>query len=199
VSLGFDTPGNRPWYVRITANRSFWPGGPTSGLGWFQSLKLGPAMEIQSDTSLSRSEGELRYLETQGTTPIVGFRRMTQFNETLRVAYALTPKLTLQFLSQWLLANWDYRNLQSYVDDATLAPGATASASAFSDRLWNENLILRWEFNPGSTLFFVWTHGVATDALINDHGALSPRPDLAVLSRLPSDDAIQVKVSWMFR
>jgi len=40
---------------------------------------------------------------------------------------------------------------------------------------------------------------VATDALINDRGSLSPRSDVAILSRLPSDDAVQVKVSWMFR
>ncbi|BDU71294.1 DUF5916 domain-containing protein [Mesoterricola silvestris] len=199
VGLGFDTPGNRPWYVRITASRSFWPEGPTSDAGWYQSIKLGPAMEIQSDTSVTRNEGELRYLETQGTTPVVGLRRMTQFNETLRLAYAMTPRLSLQVLGQWLMANWDFRNLQSYVDDATLAPGAASATTSFSDRVWNQNVIVRWEFNPGSTAFFVYTHGVATDALINDRGSLSPRADVAVLSRLPSDDAFQVKVSWMFR
>ncbi len=199
VGLGFDTAGNRPWYVRVSAGRSWWPGGPSSDAGWFQSIKLGPALEVQTDTSVSRNEGELRYLETQGTVPVVGLRRMTQFNETFRLAYAVSPRLTVQFLSQWLLANWDYRDLQSYVDDATLAPGATSSATAFSDRLWNENLIVRWEFNPGSTAFLVYTHGVSTDALVNDHGAVSPRADLSILSRLPADDAVQLKVSWMFR
>lgn len=199
LGLGFDTPGNRPWYVRITASRSFWPDGPTSDAAWSQSIKLGPAMEIQSDTSVTRNEGELRYLETQGTTPVVGLRRMTQFNETLRLAYAVTPKLSLQLLGQWLMANWEFRDLQSYGDDGTLAPGAASAETCFSDRVWNENLIVRWEFKPGSTLFFVYTHGVATDALINDRGSLSPRSDVAILSRLPSDDAVQVKVSWMFR
>jgi len=199
AGVGFDSPGNRPYYSRFTAGRTWWPGGPTSDAAWSQSFKFGPALEVQADTSFSRSEGELRYLETRGATPVVGLRRMTQFNETLRLAYAMTPRLSVQVLSQWLLANWEFRDLQSYVDDATLAPGAASATTAFSSRLWNENLILRWEFNPGSTLFFVYTHGVATDALINDRGTLSPRPDMAVLSRLPSDDAFQVKVSWLFR
>jgi hypothetical protein len=185
--------------VRINLNRSWWTGGPSSDAEWFQSLKLGPALEVQTDTSFSRSEGEMRYLETQGTTPVVGLRRMSQFNETLRLAYALSPNLTVQVLSQWLLANWDYRDLQAWASDGTLSPGATSAATAFSDRLWNENLILRWEFLPGSTFFFVYTHGASTDALVNDRGTLSPRADMAVLSRIPSDDAFQVKLSWMFR
>jgi hypothetical protein len=199
VGIGFDTPGNRPWYNRFTAGRTWWAGGPSSDAGWFQSIKLGPALELQTDTSLSRSEGELRYLETQGTTPVVGLRRMTQFNETFRLAYALSPTFTVQFLSQWLLANWNFRDLQSYKDDSTLVPGAAPTTTAFSDRLWNENLILRWEFRAGSTFFFVYTHGVYTDAPVNDRGSLSPRTDVSILGRLPSDDAVQVKLSWMFR
>lgn len=47
--------------------------------------------------------------------------------------------------------------------------------------------------------FLVYTHGVSTDALINDRASLAPRPDLSVLRHLPSDDVVQAKVSWLFR
>ncbi|BDU75523.1 DUF5916 domain-containing protein [Mesoterricola sediminis] len=199
VNLGFDTPGNRPWYVRISADRSWYPGGPTTTTSWSQSIKLGESFEVNTDTSWVQAEGEQRYLETQGTIPVVGLRRMSQFNETVRVAYAFNPRLSVQVLSQWLLANWNFRDTQAYVDDETLAPAAPAGDTAFSDRLWNENLIVRWEFKAGSTLFFVYTHGVATDALVNDRGSLSPRSDISVLGRLPSDDVFLVKLSWLFR
>ena len=59
------------------------------------------------------------------------------------------------------VANWNYRDLKSYVNDDTLAPGAVSMGpTTFSDRLWNLNLITRWEFRPGSTAYLVYTHGV---------------------------------------
>jgi hypothetical protein len=61
------------------------------------------------------------------------------------------------------------------------------------------NLITRWEFKPGSTFFLVYTHGASTDAVINDRASLAPRPDLAILRGLPSDDVVQAKISWLFR
>ncbi|MCX6548181.1 MAG: DUF5916 domain-containing protein, partial [Acidobacteria bacterium] len=160
----------------------------------------------QFSTSLSREEGGRRWMETPVATPIVGLRRLSQLNQTLRVAYAFTPRLTVQFFSQWLGASWHSRDLKHYVDDHTLGdglpsdqPAGTSPQTAFSYRAWNLNLITRWEFRPGSTFFFVYTHGANSSALANDHAALVPGPDLAVLRHLPSDDVIQAKVSWLFR
>jgi hypothetical protein len=122
------------------------------------------------------------------------------------VAYAFTPNFTLQFFSQWLVANWNYRDLKHYADDQTLDPGlpedqplGTTPLTAFSYRTWNLNVISRWEFRPGSTFFLVYTHGASTDALTNDRASLAPRPDLSVLRHLPSDDVVQAKLSWLFR
>ncbi len=206
ANLGFDTPGNRPWYVRLALNRAWREGGPSTNSSFFQSIKPTSAMEIQLSTSLTRDEGELMWLETPVLTPIVGLRRLSQFNQTLRVSYAFSTRLTLQAFSQWLAANWAFRDLQYYVDDQTLAAGlppdqptGTTPQTAFSYRDWNLNLITRWEFKPGSTFFLVYTHGASTDALINDRASLSPRPDLAILPHLPSDDVVQMKVSYLFR
>ncbi|HEY3399515.1 MAG TPA: DUF5916 domain-containing protein [Geothrix sp.] len=206
ANLGFDTPGNRPWYVRVNTSRAWQEGGPSTDATLFQSLKPASNLEIQLSTSVTRDEGELKWLETPVATPIVGLRRLSQLNQTLRVAYAFSPRLTLQLFSQWLAANWDFRDLKHYEDDHTLEPSlpedqpaGTIPQSAFSYRTWNLNLITRWEFRPGSTLFLVYTHGASTDALINDRASLAPRPDLSILRHLPSDDVVQAKVSWLFR
>jgi hypothetical protein len=205
ANLGFDTPGNRPWYVRLTLNRAWREGGPSTGSSLFQSIKPTSALEVQLSTGLTRQDGELSWLETPVATPIVGLRQLSQFNQTLRVSYAFNTRLTLQAFSQWLDASWAYRNLEHYVDDQTLAPGlpsdqpaGTLPQTAFSYRYWNLNLITRWEFRPGSTFFLVYTHGASTDALLNDHGSLAPSRDLALLSHLPSDDVVQMKVSYLF-
>ena len=208
ASLGFDTPGNRPWYLRAEAERAWHDGGPTTSLSVYQAIKLGSAIELQLDTTVSRSEGEQKYISppqkyADAAAPMVGLRTMGQLNQTLRVAYALSPTLSIQFFSQWLDANWAYRDIQHYVDDRTLAPGLTPGlasvTTASSERVWNVNLITRWEFRPGSAFFLVYTHGTYTDALINDRASISPRHDLPMLRHLPSDDAVQMKISWLFR
>ncbi|GLH73203.1 hypothetical protein GETHLI_17050 [Geothrix limicola] len=206
MNLGFDTPGNRPWYLRLSANRSWQEGGPSMDTSLFQIIQPTSATEVQLSTSVTRDEGELKWLETPVATPIVGLRRLSQLNQTLRVAYAFSPSFTLQFFSQWLAANWNYRDLKHTSNGQTFDPGlpddqpaGTTPQTAFSYRTWNLNLISRWEFKPGSTLFLVYTHGASTDALINDRASLSPRPDFAVLRTLPSDDVVQAKLSWLFR
>ncbi len=206
LNLGVDTPGNRPWYLRLNTSKSWQEGGASTDANLYQVIKPTSALEFQLSTSVTRDEGELKWLETAVATPVVGLRRLSQFDQTLRVAYALSPTFTVQLFSQWLVANWTFRDLQHYVNDQTLAPGlpldqpaGTRPQTAFSYRTWNLNLITRWEFRPGSTFFLVYTHGTSTDAEINDHASLSPRADLSVLRHLPSDDVVQVKISWLFR
>ncbi len=206
ANLGFDTPGNRPWYVRVSLNRAWHEGGPSTDGSLFQALKPTPALEVQLSTGLTRDDGELAWVDTPIATPIVGLRRLSQLNQTLRVSYAFSTRLTLQAFSQWLDANWAFRDLQYYVDDHALAaglppdqPAGSVPQTAFSARTWNLNLITRWEFRPGSTFFLVYTHGAATDALINDRASLSPRSDLALLPHLASDDVVQMKVSYLIR
>ena len=206
ANLGFDTPANRPWYLRVSASRTWQEAGAATSGSVLQSFKPTPELEVQVSTGLTREEGCLRWLETPVATPVVGTRSLAQVNQTLRVAYAFTPAFTVQFLGQWLAASWAFRDLRHYLDDRTLEPGlpadqpvGTTPQTAFSYRTWNLNLITRWEFNPGSTFFLVYTHGTSSSALANDHAALAPLPDLALLNHLPSNDAVQAKVSWLFR
>ncbi len=199
VGLEWNSPDNKPWCVSVNLNRGWREGGPSRSVNLFQSIKLSPSLELQLNTNSALNQGEKSYLETQDSTPIVGLRKLSSFNQTLRLAYAFSPNLTLQFFSQWLEANWNYRDLMSYVDDHTLIPGATSAQTAFSDRMWNANLITRWEFKPGSTVYFVYTHATSTDSVINDRATISPNQDLSMLTHMPSDDSVMFKLSYLFR
>jgi len=194
-----DAPNSWPWTLGFRFNRQEREGGPTQYLGLWQSIRPSPRLEIQAETSYSRETGERHYVETQGNTPIVGLRRLGQLNQTLSVSYAFSPRLTVQLFNQWLTASWHFRDLQAYVDDHHLAPGARSDQTAASDRLWSLNLITRWEFRPGSSLYLVYTHGAWTGELASERGQIRPLADLARLRHVPSDDVAQVKLSWLFR
>jgi hypothetical protein len=55
------------------------------------------------------------------------------------------------------------------------------------------NTILRWEWRPGSTFYFVWTQSRRDDAR---SGRLSFGRDVGDLLSAEPDDVIMVKVSW---
>ncbi|HJV21202.1 MAG TPA: DUF5916 domain-containing protein [Holophagaceae bacterium] len=199
--MGFDTPGNRPWYVAASWSGAWHPGGPSTGLSLNQTLRPTEDIEVSLGTNLSHQEGELRYLAADPIatdTPLVGLRRLSSFNQSLQVAYSPRADLSLQLQTQWLAANWNYRDVQAW-NEGTLTPKDYEGESAFSTRSWNLNLITRWQYRPGSTVFLVYSRGVATDALINARASLSPSRDIFALRGLPSDEVIQMKVSYLLR
>jgi hypothetical protein len=198
--LGVDSPPNSLWVLNFLWHPVWREGGMKHELQLAQSIKPVPRLEVELETGYTTVAGEWHWLETQGETPIVGTRSLEQLDQVVRVSWAFSPTLTLQLFSQWLAASWSFRDLRSYVDDRTLAPGATATVPlAYSDRLWSLHALARWEFRPGSSLYLVYTHGAWTDDPIGDHASLRPWRDLEIMNHLPSDDAIQLKLGWLFR
>ena len=194
-----DTAANKPYYVSISIAKTQYEGGPSDDFGFNQTIKPHSAFEIQLGSGYTKSRGGRRWMETVQGIPVTGIREMSQFNQTLRLSYAVDPNLTLQFFSQWLAGTWNYRDFMQYVDDDTLEDWANPSYTADSARSWTVNLITRWEFRPGSTAYLVYTHGASTNQLISQNAGLSPWSDLSILKHLPSDDVVQLKISWLFR
>jgi hypothetical protein len=103
-----------------------------------------------------------------------------------RVDWTFTPKLSLQLFAQPLIASGDFKDYKEFdrprafdfdiygkdigtitrnASDGryTVDPDGTGAAPAFSfgDRDFNQrslrgNAVVRWEYRPGSALFFVW-------------------------------------------
>jgi hypothetical protein len=195
---GITTSHQSAWYIGVEVTVSHFAGGLTYTATFDQTIHPSSRFELQLVTDLVEARGEMHWLETQGDTPIVGLRRLRQLSQIVRASYAFIPNLTLQAYTQLLLASWNYRDLASYVDDDTLAPGAMAETTSFTANNFNVNGVLRWEINPGSTLYAVYTHG-AFNGDVFYHDATLSRHTLPALLHAPSDDVLQVKLSWMFR
>lgn len=195
----FGTPPQAAWSLSGEAWVTRWEGGPTTTVTLTQMIRPSSRFDVELDTGYTRAEGERRWLETpSGGCPVVGLRALSQLDLTARFSYALTPRASVQLFSQWMAANWAYRDLEMWSHGARAAAATAAGPTAFSDRLWNLNLIGRWEYRRGSVAYLVYTRGVVAPAGTppNDHGGLSPAHDLASLHGLPSQDVVQLKLTW---
>ena len=112
----------------------------------------------------------------------------------------LTPDLSLQLYAQPFVATgaWaDWREMtdpyaKRYAD--RYAPwGNGAVPSGFNQKQFNSNVVLRWEYRPGSTLFLVW-------AQARDHEApgtpFSARAGFSDLFASAPDNVLMLKVSY---
>jgi len=148
----------------------------------------------------------------------------TTISLTLRLNYTLTPTLSLQLYSQPYVSAGQYSEFKEVIDPRAknyldrwhifsgqelvlkgdyyyLYPaGDLGEEFIFSDpdfnfRQFRLNLVIRWEYLPGSTLFLVWTNGINDRT---DFGSLSIGDDLKGLFSSPSNNAFLLKISYWF-
>jgi len=168
------------WKIEVTQDLT-----KAKGDYWFETQSMTP---IGFMTGMSNS------------TPIVGYRDLTQFLHLLKATYVANPRLTFQLSTEWLGVNYAYTNFRSYVRDGVYSPAPTTErAPSASFRSWVVNMIARWEYAPGSTLFVVYGKNALNSDLISLQGGLRPISDLTMLQHVPSDDMIQIKISHLFR
>ncbi len=141
-----------------------------------------------------------------------------------RADWAFTPRLTLQTYIQPLIAVADYQGIKAFARPGTfefdvygedgessiaydeanqeylIDPGDGGESFTAPDRDMNfkwlmVNMVLRWEYSPGSTFYFVWTrNGANTD----DPGSFNLKRDAGALLDAPADDVVMVKFTRWF-
>jgi len=118
---------------------------------------------------------------TFGTRYVFGALETTTLALTARADWTFTPNISLQLYARPFVSSGQYDSFKAFDQPRTLAlpiygedVGATANTDAgttinpgdggdaftldrdFTVRALQGNAVLRWEFQPGSTLFFVW-------------------------------------------
>lgn len=161
--------------------------------------------------------------DTYGTRYVFATLAQKQIAMVTRVDWTFTPKLSLQLFAQPLIASGDFKDYKEFVrprafafniygkdvgtiarDDATdiynVDPDGTGPAPSFSfgDRDFNErslrgNAVLRWEYRPGSALFFVWQQ--SRDGVIGN-GEFDFSRDTQALFNVKPENIFVVKGTW---
>lgn len=161
--------------------------------------------------------------ETFGMRYVFGGYYQRMLSSDIRLNWTFTPNLSLQLYLQPLLAVGEYNEFKelakpkkyeynlfgeygstiSYSDSAeeyTVDPDGPGPAPDFSFGNPDFNLkslrgtiVLRWEYLPGSILYFVWTQNRADDA---HPGDFNFRRDMGDLFTAPGDNIFLIKISF---
>jgi hypothetical protein len=155
-------------------------------------LKLLSQLDLDLAPNVTVRTGEPRYLSRQGagdsTTYLLGDLAARSVGATLRLTWTFSPRLTLQTYGQAFLVSRRYSDFATFTSsskkplirlhelEAAEAPDTNPDST---EAVFNANVLLRWEYRPGSTLFLAYsrsqrpTGDMTGDLLLDDFRSLS--------------------------
>lgn len=184
-------------------------------LSWFTFMNYNPNKTQYVTTS--DFNGEARY--------IMGEIDQRTLSTALRFNYSINPNLSIQFYGEPFISRGQYTNFNRVVNpvaddlyervslfsDSQIAKNDSGSYLvdenldgqtdySFSDPdfafvQFRSNLVVRWEYIPGSELFFVWSQGVT--GFGDPMGSLGNNLDRQILGQKP-DNTFLIKATYRF-
>ncbi len=173
--------------------------------------------------SWSRRDEAMQFVEEAAdaaNTPHYIFARIDQntLAMTIRVNWTFSPRLSLQAYAQPFVATGRYSDYKD-VDDSgadrfedrftrlggnqlALMDGTFTGSNNgtfqfsrpdFSFAQLRSNVVMRWEYRPGSSIFAIWSHGQTTDS---PDGRFRVGRDLKDLRDADSEDIVMVKANY---
>jgi hypothetical protein len=175
-------------------------------------LRPVPAVEIDIIPHLSWTWGDPRWYDTRDNGDAAGTKTYffgeldsRELDVTVRGTYTFTPTLTLQAYAQLYVDGGHYGNTTvavgkgrgSRLPFSAFRPAAMPRDDQpdFRNGSINVNLVLRWEFQPGSTILGVYTH--AQDQREYDPLEGTGRPSLRRFGDGRGTDLFLVKLSLL--
>ncbi|HXW97871.1 MAG TPA: DUF5916 domain-containing protein [Gemmatimonadales bacterium] len=190
--------------------------------GRTNTLALNPELDLKVSTRLATSLSanlHLNHYDAQWydnfTDSLTGLTHYTfahldqkTLGLTWRFDFTFTPTLSLQLYAQPFVSKGTYTDVRElnqpratqYAD--RFKPYADTSITnnpgGFNFKEFRSNLVFRWEYRPGSTIFLVWSQGREADD--PREGTDSYFGDFRQLFSLRSQDTFLLKVSyWLSR
>jgi len=163
-----------------------------------------PNVSVTVGPNLSKGQYPLQYVDairdtavtaTFGTQYVFARLRQTELSAGVRLNWTYSPTLSLQLYAQPLISAGkydDFRRLarpRSYDFDSTAAP----YNPDFNFKSLRGNAVLRWEYLPGSTLYFVWTQ---SRSRFDPTGDFQFGDSMDRLLRAPAENIFMVKATY---
>jgi hypothetical protein len=213
VKVGFGGYGGRNWTTDST------DGGADLGV----TIQARSNIDIFVGPSWSRRDEAMQYVaeaadETGKPHYIFARINQTTVGMTMRMNWTFSPRLSLQAYAQPFVATGRYSEYKDidrprerrFEDrfhrlegaDLALMDGTfTANHEGvyqfgrpdFSFAQLRSNLVVRWEYRPGSSIFAIWSHGQTTGT---DDGRFQLGRDLENLGDTRGEDVVMVKANY---
>jgi hypothetical protein len=172
-------------------------------------LKVSTRFTTSLAATYDRNRDDRQYFDTF-TDPAGGqhytFAHLEQktLSLTWRLGYTFTPTTTLQIYASPFVSKGTYSDVREIADaragDYSARyrpygdPAVTDNPGGFNFQEFRSNVVFRWEYRPGSTLFLVWSQGRAAESQVE--GTQSFRGDLNDLFSQRANNTFLVKVSY---
>jgi hypothetical protein len=167
-----------------------------------------PQLDFDLGPTWLYTDGEPRFVEDGLTAGeyIFGEQKAENLGAVLRTTYTFTPRLTLQAYAQLFLASEHYHDLshvltsptgdRAHVHVSDLLPYDTPLTvnPDIEQAALNVNVVLRWEYLLGSTLFLVYTRSQVPSVVLTP--SESATLDFRSLGRAPAADTLFLKASF---
>jgi hypothetical protein len=185
--------------------------------GRSETFELSPELELKVSSrfttslaaSYQRNRNDLQYFGTF-TDPGGGqhytFAHLEQktLSFTWRLGYTFTPTTSLQIYASPFISKGTYSDVREIAEARARSyddryrpyadPAVADNPGGFNFQQFRSNVVFRWEYRPGSTLFLVWSQGREGSSPFE--GADSFRGNMGELFDRRANDTFLVKVSY---
>lgn len=150
----------------------------------------------------STSENDRQYVDEVGGDYIIANLQRETLYITTRFNFTITPNMTMQFYGMPYLTAGKYNDYREVVAphasnyDDRFAPYDYSDNLDFNFGEFNSNLVFRWEYSPGSTLFLVWSRGASQ--FQEEYGEFNAGQDISNLFSAPGDNTFLIKINKWF-
>jgi len=200
---------------RAMLQRSFAAIYTTGDAGRSQLWRVRPYLTLRAASNISVELGA-RYQKNEDNTQFYGntgpvggadthylFAHLDQHLLSFQTRFSITatPNLSLQFYGEPFVTTGRYSNVRE-LDSPRARDYAdrfkpyelNGDAGGFNEKEFHSNMVLRWEYRPGSSLFVVWSQGRLQD---DRHlGTFAPGRDYTDLFSARPDNTLLVKASY---
>jgi hypothetical protein len=173
-------------------------------------FKLASRVTASISPSYSRSRNDIQPLGSttdslNGVHYLFGHLEQKQLGITARFTYPFSANMSLQVYAQPFISKGTFSNVRELSSTPRAADYAsryqaygdtayTNNVGGFNFKQFRSNVVFRWEYRPGSTLFVVWSQG--RRGFNGLEGTRGFGGDLNDLFNLRADNSFLVKLSY---